>query len=170
MASLSFERGFNNGGCDRMIIITPDTTYNGYYCDPKLDRSTMPEGWYAYDFRTDDDGLGFFCTINHNYVMVNNGGTFFTQTEIPELREPDSYKTMKIDQEEWNTAHSEEDFDDEVDNPEDAWDYSYEDWDIVDEPVEEINEEPAMVQGVVFMTDEEANNYKAELDAKLKEM
>lgn len=171
MASLNFTRAYNNGECEMMEVLAPNTIYKGYYCDPKLDRSTMPEGWYAYDFRTDDDGCGIFCEICHNYVMVNNGGTFFTQNEITELREADSYKLLRIDPEEWKECHLDGDDDiEEIENPEDAWDYSFTDWETEEPVIEEKKEDSQMIQGVVFMSDEEANSYKAELDAKLKEM
>ena len=126
MAHLSFEKAYNNGDCRTMEITSPDKIYKGFFCDPKLDRSTMPEGWYAYDFRTDDEGLGMFCELCHNYVYVNNGGTFFTQTEIPELKEADSSANIKIDQMAWDLAHDEPNFHEDVDNPENAWDYTFE--------------------------------------------
>ena len=89
-----------------MIITRPDgTEVKGFYCDPKLDRSTMPNGWYAYDIRTDDDGCGIFVELCKDYVIVNNGGTFFTQIEIPELKEDGSSIEFLIDEEDWAQAH-----------------------------------------------------------------
>jgi hypothetical protein len=163
MASLNFKNAFNNGDCNQMVILTSNEIYKGYYCDPKLDRSTMPEGWHAYDIRTDDDGCGIFCEICHNYVMVNNGGTFFTKTDIPELSEPDSYKPFRIDQEEWNSLHSDDDTE-EIENDPDAWNYSFECWEdnTLDDVIED--DKPEMVEGVIFMTDEEAAEYKKTLN------
>lgn len=37
---------------------------------------------------------------------MNNAGCFFTQTEIPELKEHGSWIGMAIDPEEWEAAHS----------------------------------------------------------------
>ncbi len=86
-----------------MTIIAPNGhEFNGYYCDPKLDRRTLPDGWNAYDIRHDDDGCGYFAELCHNYVIVNNAGTFFLQGQIEELAEPDSVVFFKIDSEEYD--------------------------------------------------------------------
>jgi hypothetical protein len=88
-----------------MTIISPNgREYNGYYCDPKLDRRTLPNGWNAYDIRHDDDGCGLFVELCHNYVIVNNAGTFFFEGQIEELAEPDSVVDFKTECDEiaWN--------------------------------------------------------------------
>ncbi len=87
-------------------VQAPDgRVFKGLYCDPKLDRETLPAGWNAYDIRHDDDGTGVFCTLEHDYVRVNNAGTFFLEGEIPELREAKSSVNFKIEPEEWLMAH-----------------------------------------------------------------
>lgn len=92
-----------------MTLMAPDgMEYTGFYCDPKLDRDTLPAGWYAYDIRHDDDGCGIFVEMCHDYVVVNNAGTFFTQTAIPELSAPGSSLDLAIDEEEWNMTHWDE--------------------------------------------------------------
>ena len=89
-----------------IILFAPDgREINGYYCDPKIDRSTLPSGWHAYDIRHDDECLGIFCTLNHNYVNVNNAGTVFLEGEIPELTESNSSVDFEIDEDEWLMAH-----------------------------------------------------------------
>lgn len=108
-----------------MTIIAPNgREYNGYYCDPKLDRRTLPNGWNAYDIRHDDDGCGIFVELCHNYVIVNNAGTFFLEGQIEELAEPNSTVDFKIDPEEWKLAHTKHDELDFI-NDDSAWDYTF---------------------------------------------
>jgi len=104
MASQFYEQAMNNP--QPMSVTSPDgRVYDGYYCDPKLDRNTLPDGWHAYDIRHDDDGCGIFVTLNSDYVLCNSAGTFFTQTAIPELNGPGKSITFAIDPEEWSMAH-----------------------------------------------------------------
>lgn len=104
MATQAFNEALEDA--EEMIITRPDgTEVKGLYCDPKLDRSTMPNGWFAYDIRTDDDGCGVFVELCKNYVIANNGGTFFTQIEIPELKEDGSFVEFFIDEDDWAQAH-----------------------------------------------------------------
>ena len=34
---------------DMTVIKADGTEIDGFYCDPKVDRTTIPAGWYAYD-------------------------------------------------------------------------------------------------------------------------
>jgi hypothetical protein len=122
MASQTFDEAMKNQ--QEMEVTAPDgRTFTGNFCDPKLDRSTLPAGWYAYDIRHDDDGCGIFCTMEHDPVMVNNAGTFFLQTEIPELSAAGSSINFAIDEEEWKMDHKS----DEPCPPSSPtdWDYSF---------------------------------------------
>lgn len=123
MAAQNFTDAMNRP--QHMTIVAPDgRNFDGFYCDPKMDRRTLPEGWNAYDIRHDDDGCGVFVELCHNYVMVNNAGTFFFEGQIPELVKPDSYVDFKIDPEEWSDVHSDHDvLDAEPDSSE--WDYTF---------------------------------------------
>ena len=125
MASVTFNDLQINGHGDDMIITSPSgIEYQGIFCDPKIDRATLPKGWYAYDIRHDDDGCGIFCQLCHNIVLVNNAGSFVTQTEIPELKEPGSMVFFRIDPEEWSNAH--EDPDEPCpENSDSDWDYTF---------------------------------------------
>ena len=97
-------------------IMSPDgREITGFYCDPKIDRNTLPAGWHAYDIRHDDDGCGIFVELCHDYVIVNNSGTFFTQTPIPELANPSSSINFAIDEDEWKMSYWDEDTDGEYD-------------------------------------------------------
>ena len=124
MAIQTFNKALEDA--EEMIITRPDgTEVKGLYCDPKLDRSTMPNGWYAYDIRTDDDGCGIFVELCKDYVIVNNGGTFFTQTRIPELDETGSYVEFLIDEEDWANCHDDDSETLVQDEPEKLFGYSF---------------------------------------------
>ena len=51
----------------------------------RIDRSTVPDGWYCYDFRGSDDDPGELCYIEKS-VMVNHAGSVLMpeKLDIPE--------------------------------------------------------------------------------------
>ena len=52
----------------------------GYFAPARVDRGTIPEGWYAYDItRT---GTGAFSTIEKGIAKDKHAGTFLTKTEF----------------------------------------------------------------------------------------
>ena len=66
----------------------------------RLDRSTVPQGLYQYEVRSDDDGLGAPVQIAKG-IMVNHWGTILTREAI--RLPPDGY--LDIDPEkDWNYA------------------------------------------------------------------
>lgn len=122
MASITFTELLRTG--QSMIITSPKgTEFKGFYCDPKIDRRTLPEGYFAYDIRHDDDGCGIFCQLCHNPVFVNSAGSFVTCTQIPELAENDSFVLFKINPEEWVLSHESDEPCPE--NSEDDWNYTF---------------------------------------------
>lgn len=52
------------------------------FTDMRVDRTTVPEGLYAYSLRHDDDCQGDICEIAPS-VMVNFWGTILCREEIP---------------------------------------------------------------------------------------
>lgn len=44
------------------------------FTNARIDRSTVPDGWYCYDFRGSDDDPGELCFIEEN-VVVNHAGS-----------------------------------------------------------------------------------------------
>ena len=62
-----------------MVYLPDGTEAEGYFTNSRVDRSTLPEGWYAYDIR---EGEEEFAALEPS-VTVNHGGTFITNTEIP---------------------------------------------------------------------------------------
>ena len=51
------------------------------FTNMRVDRSTVPEGLYAYDARHDDDCTGEICEIKPS-VMVNHWGTIICKESI----------------------------------------------------------------------------------------
>ena len=51
------------------------------FTNMRIDRSTVPEGLYAYDVRHDDDCTGEICEIKPS-VMVNHWGTIICKEQI----------------------------------------------------------------------------------------
>ena len=100
--------------------------YHGWYSDIRIDRKSLPEGYHAYDIRSDDLGLGVFCSLEHNYVVVNNEGSIVLDQEIPELKDPGSVVYFHIDPDEWISAQEDEDKEPAPENDPDDWEYSFE--------------------------------------------
>ena len=107
MAMQNFNEAIKNA--EEMTVFSPDgREYTGSYVDPKIDRTTLPAGWYCYDIRHDDDGCGIFCQLCNNIVIVNSAGSFVTQTPIPELSTNGSSVYFAIDEEEWELTHEDD--------------------------------------------------------------
>lgn len=45
------------------------------FTNGRIDHTTVPEGWYAYDFRGSDDDPGELYVIEEKQVVVNHSGT-----------------------------------------------------------------------------------------------
>ena len=79
----------NDGDNKRFEVTVGDHVYEGLFADARIDRATLPEGWYAYDLR-EDVRMGEFIEIKNGDILVNHFGTFLTQTEIEEIKEKNS--------------------------------------------------------------------------------
>lgn len=51
------------------------------WSDIRVDRNSLPDGWFAYDIRGNDDDGWAYC-IENNYVWVNHVATILTQKPI----------------------------------------------------------------------------------------
>ena len=51
------------------------------FTNARIDRSTVPEGWYCYGFRGSDDDPGELCYIEKS-VMVNHAGSVLMPEEL----------------------------------------------------------------------------------------
>ena len=63
------------------FVLSPGckTENRGFFFELRVDRSTLPKGWYAYDIMHGDQG-GFALLKKH--VLVNHAGTFLTQKKV----------------------------------------------------------------------------------------
>ena len=78
MSKISFNEAIKSA--DRFVLSPGCKTENsGYFTTCRVDRDTIPEGWFAYDFRHGDSGN--LCTLEP-FVLVNHGGTFLTQQKV----------------------------------------------------------------------------------------
>lgn len=79
MQNFTFKEGLNEH--DKLIVGPgSENENNGYFSSVRVDRNTLPEGWFAYDFRRNN--IGELRTIEKGYVTDNYGGTFLTQNQI----------------------------------------------------------------------------------------
>lgn len=81
MSRITFEEVLKECNNKENFIINPDcsTENKGFFTILRVDRNTLPEGYYAYDIRYGSGGG--FCTIEPN-VAVDHAGTFITKTPI----------------------------------------------------------------------------------------
>lgn len=63
------------------FILSPGckTENKGFFSVFRVDRNTLPDGWYAYDIMNGDQG-GLALLKDH--VLVNHAGTFLTQKKV----------------------------------------------------------------------------------------
>ncbi len=79
---------------EEMTIITnTGKEYHGFFSDIRLDRSTLPAGWSAYDIREDDEN-GEMGTLEYGYVFVNHFGTFYMNGSIEELNKDNTWVNL----------------------------------------------------------------------------
>lgn len=78
MSCVSFEETMKDV---QTLILSPDckTENRGYFTCLRVDHSTVPTGWFAYDIRHGDSGM--LCTLEE-HVLVNHAGTFLTKTPV----------------------------------------------------------------------------------------
>ena len=80
--AIKFDQAIKEAGNER-VILSPRAKhpYVCIYTPRRVNKSTIPEGWYAYEIRTDDDGKGEWVTIEES-VLVNFDGTLLTKYPI----------------------------------------------------------------------------------------
>lgn len=103
MAFVNFEEAMEDKSY--FVVFDPNgKEYEGYWSDIRVDRDTLPEGWYAYDIRESDseeDDEWWLATIEENYVFVNHAGTFLTEEKLP-LEEDASGRKRAYFSEDWD--------------------------------------------------------------------
>ena len=80
-------------GNPNMIVFPKSAEENmGYFTKERVARSTLPDGWNLYEFRTGTSGTK---STLEPVVMVNFGGSFVTETQIDFPNENDKYRNIK---------------------------------------------------------------------------
>jgi len=81
MAMITFEEVMKDCNNQENFALSPGckTEIKGFFTILRVDRNTLPEGYYAYDIRHGSDGG--FCTLE-DLVFVDYAGTFITKTPI----------------------------------------------------------------------------------------
>ena len=66
---------------NQAFIVSPGckTENCGFFTNERVDKSTMPKGWYAYDIRHGSSGN--FIDLEET-VIANHAGTFLTKTPV----------------------------------------------------------------------------------------
>lgn len=68
----------------------------------RINRDTIPKGFYAYDVRHDDEGNGIPIEIA-NYILVNHWGTVISKTPIKFADVNNPYRPINQNSEyDWN--------------------------------------------------------------------
>ena len=74
---------YKSTNMDNVILIGENgIKYTGQYIDLRIDRTTIPEGLYAYDCRHGDDNDWVTPVTIETRVVVNFAGTFITNIPI----------------------------------------------------------------------------------------
>lgn len=79
MAMQSFDEAYKNDN-QPFVILIDSKEYEGFITCIRVNKDTLPDGWYAYDLREED---GEICELKDGYIWVNHYGTFCTQNVIP---------------------------------------------------------------------------------------
>ena len=92
MAIQTFQDALHNDNENFEISIKSEgKEYVGHFANVRVDRDTLPDGWYAYDLRHGDENDGEICEIKNGYINVNHFGTFYTTEKLP-LNEGEALK------------------------------------------------------------------------------
>lgn len=76
-------------------------TYHFIWSEIRVDRRTLPEGWYAFDVRGDED-CGEPCSIEENYVFVNHWGTILSRCALPFPPSEDGRGWLELTEDNWS--------------------------------------------------------------------
>ena len=94
---ITFDEFFKDIQLMSITILKDNKEYMGFFSNARIDKSTVPDGWHAYDI-LEGDGRDFYCLQNN--VGVNHGGTFVTSHN---LNIKDDERLIFLDFEETNS-------------------------------------------------------------------
>lgn len=78
--------------------------YKALFTNERIKRDTVPDGWYLYEVRHDDECQGIPCEIAKG-ILVNFWGSLLMHDELPEVEKEGS---LYISEEEWIADTAEE--------------------------------------------------------------
>lgn len=81
MALQTFDQAMQHDR-EPFTVFIGDSEFHGYAASTRIDRKTVPDGWYVYDLRHDDYGEDV-CEIKNAYISVNHFASFYTQNKLP---------------------------------------------------------------------------------------
>ena len=90
MVSQSFDEEYKNDN-QPFVIMIDSKEYEVFITYVRVNKDTLPDGWYAYDLREED---GEICELKDGYILVDYYGTFCTPNVIPFT---DDEKSLFID-------------------------------------------------------------------------
>lgn len=76
----TFDELLKTNDAQGIILTVLGIGYPAVFTNFRLDRATIPDGYFAYDLRESDE-TSEFCEIADN-ILVNHGGTVITKTPI----------------------------------------------------------------------------------------
>lgn len=59
-----------------------EPSVRGSFTSMRIDRDTIPEGFYAYDIREADNDSEMWFSELKDYVLVNHAGTILTENKV----------------------------------------------------------------------------------------
>lgn len=59
-----------------------EPSVRGSFTSMRIDRNTIPEGFYAYDLRDADSDSEMWFSELKDYVLVNHAGTILTEDKV----------------------------------------------------------------------------------------
>lgn len=74
------------------------TGHTALYTNERIKRDTVPDGWYLYEVRHDDECQGIPCEIAKG-ILVNFWGSLLMHDKLPEVEKEGA---LYISEEEWN--------------------------------------------------------------------
>ena len=80
------------------------TGHTALYTNERIKRDTVPDGWYLYEVRHDDECQGIPCEIAKG-ILVNFWGSLLMHDELPEVEKE---RFLCISEEEWIADTAEE--------------------------------------------------------------
>lgn len=100
MIPLDFSQELDNG---MEVVLVNSKPY--LFTNMRIDRSSIPEGWFAYDVRESEGGAGDFAEVQR-FVLVNHWGTIIGMDELPLTERPPRGIVRPIQEDDDDCTHA----------------------------------------------------------------